>query len=361
MLSKISIKNFQSHKSTEIEFSDGLNLITGTSDSGKSSVLRAFLWVALNRPTGDSVKNWYCGKEDVVVSIEIDNHIITKRRSNGKITYKIDDQAPFEAVKTDVPQEVLDILNLSDFNFQTQHQPYFLLNDSPGEIARKLNELVGLDIIDRIFKNLNSRTIATKREVESKGEQIDRLITEISSLSWLDEADQKLEKIEKQSVLQENLTARHSVLSVVVARIADVDSKVAELKPILSTESSCILIIEKINELSAKSKILADIKSIVLKAEEAGQSIAVENEWLKVETKHLVLSAKITKFWETSSRSRSLFSLMEKLFENSELSRREKDNLIIRQKEYRDLLKQNKICPICYSNIDDSTIERITR
>ena len=45
---KVEIKDFQSHKNTNIEFSEGFNCIIGRSDSGKSAILRALRLVICN-------------------------------------------------------------------------------------------------------------------------------------------------------------------------------------------------------------------------------------------------------------------------------------------------------------------------
>jgi exonuclease SbcC len=47
-IQKLKIKNFQSHHDTEIEFGPGINVITGTSDAGKTSILRAIMFVLYN-------------------------------------------------------------------------------------------------------------------------------------------------------------------------------------------------------------------------------------------------------------------------------------------------------------------------
>jgi len=49
MLKKISIQNFQSHKKTELDLVDGINVIYGLSQSGKSAILRALNWIIFNR------------------------------------------------------------------------------------------------------------------------------------------------------------------------------------------------------------------------------------------------------------------------------------------------------------------------
>jgi exonuclease SbcC len=53
MIDHVAIKNFQSHKNTNIDFQrNGVNVIVGTSDQGKSAILRAILWAVNNRPMG---------------------------------------------------------------------------------------------------------------------------------------------------------------------------------------------------------------------------------------------------------------------------------------------------------------------
>ena len=48
----ITIKNFQSHKKTVITLAPTLTAITGKSDHGKSSIIRALRWVYNNKPQG---------------------------------------------------------------------------------------------------------------------------------------------------------------------------------------------------------------------------------------------------------------------------------------------------------------------
>lgn len=160
MFDYIHIKGIQSHLDTMIKFTPGLNVITGSTDVGKSTVMRAFLWTIKNKPSGDSLRNWYLDEDDEISSeIGINGQEVVKVRKNNSNFYLFGEHK-FEALKTNVPSEIEEVFNLSDFNIQTQHNPYCLINDSPGERARKLNELVGLDVIDKLFKNLNSKIIS---------------------------------------------------------------------------------------------------------------------------------------------------------------------------------------------------------
>lgn len=47
---KLQIINFQDHKNTIINFKPGMNLLVGSSDSGKSAILRALNFIFHNIP-----------------------------------------------------------------------------------------------------------------------------------------------------------------------------------------------------------------------------------------------------------------------------------------------------------------------
>ena len=52
MIKSVELKNFQSHNQSRLEFCDGVNIIVGASDSGKSAILRGLFWVLYNNPNG---------------------------------------------------------------------------------------------------------------------------------------------------------------------------------------------------------------------------------------------------------------------------------------------------------------------
>ena len=84
MLSCLSIENFQSHEHSFLEFSKGINVITGSSDSGKTAILRALYWIIWNRPQGDSFKSWWGG--DTKCSLVIDKKFgITRSKDKDNL------------------------------------------------------------------------------------------------------------------------------------------------------------------------------------------------------------------------------------------------------------------------------------
>lgn len=253
MIKEISIQNFQSHKKTKITLVNGLNVITGSSDSGKSSVLRALLWIVNNRPSGDSIKNWNCSsKDNVCVELFVDNFSISKIRTNGKSSYIFtENKKPsiyYDAIKTDVPEEIAEQLDLSEFNIQTQHQPYFLLNDSGGEVAKKLNDLVGLSIIDNLFKNINSSITRTDRELHNIESEIEEKTEIIKSLNYINDAENEIKLLERIIKEYNKLVDDYESIDSAIDRYVLVGNELRRDEKVLSTENSVSSLMETIKD-----------------------------------------------------------------------------------------------------------------
>lgn len=178
MLKKVILENFQAHEHSEIEFSEGINVICGASDQGKSSVIRAIRWVLENRPSGFAFKR-EGSKGATRVTLIFDSGKIIKTRSETENSYKVYalDKPPveFKALRTDVPEEVKAVAQFGPYNVQYQFGTSFLLDDSPGDVAKKLNSLSGVSIIDDILKETNSRVRAEKAKETATSELLANL------------------------------------------------------------------------------------------------------------------------------------------------------------------------------------------
>lgn len=169
MISKIIINNFQSHSHSEIEFNNGVNVISGTSDSGKSAIIRAISWVLFNKPSGDAFRSWFAKKsEPTFVTIEFDTgDSVTRMKSSKGNEYIINDGKPLKAIGTGVPKEVTDITNMQDINLQPQYKSYFLLDESPGKVAKAFNEVANLTIMDDALQEINQRVRAQNDKLKA--------------------------------------------------------------------------------------------------------------------------------------------------------------------------------------------------
>ena len=110
----------------------------------------------MNRPTGFAFHT-HGAKDDTAVCIVFgDNECVTRQKGEKNSGGYHHRGKTYAALRTDVPPEIERVLNLSEINIQSQHDPYFLLQDSPGEVAKKLNVVAGLGIIGDTIKTANA-------------------------------------------------------------------------------------------------------------------------------------------------------------------------------------------------------------
>jgi len=181
MIKALEVTNFQGHKYSLLEFDKGVNNIKGTSHHGKSSLIRAMIWALQNKPSGFNFKSWFStNKEITESSIGFDDGTYISRQRHNKFNgYIASDCEPLEALRTDVPEEVSLISNMNNINIQSQAEKFFMLQETPGNVAKALNKIVGLEIIHEVNKTV-SRIISSslaesgrlKNEIGHKREEI---------------------------------------------------------------------------------------------------------------------------------------------------------------------------------------------
>jgi exonuclease SbcC len=150
-LKRLRIKNFQVHKNLEIKLDPFVTTIVGPSDVGKSAIIRAIKWLSTNRPQGDAFIQ--VGAKRTTVILDTEKHTIKRKKGGATNTYHLD-KDDYKAFGNDVPDPVIRALNLSDINFQGQHDNPFWFNDSAGEVSRQLNKIIDLHIIDTTLSNV---------------------------------------------------------------------------------------------------------------------------------------------------------------------------------------------------------------
>lgn len=189
----VTLQNFQSHGNTHLEFSDGMNIIHGPSDNGKSSIIRGIRWAVLNKPNGDDFRRHKTDKTFVL--IESKNSTIQRTRSDKTNEYEMKGQR-FKALRASVPEDISTVLNLSEINIQPQHEIYFLVDDSPGQRSKILNEVAGLQIMDKVLKQVNSEVRGATADIKSTNKHLINTQTVIFDLDWVPKADKFLGKLE---------------------------------------------------------------------------------------------------------------------------------------------------------------------
>ena len=177
MIESIDLKNFQSHQNSHLDFCEGVNTIIGTSDSGKSSIYRAFNLVCNNKPEGNAfVSDWLMNDDfklegNTDCEIKFDDCQI--RRVKGKVNEYYVDETLLTAFGKDVPEAVVEKHRLNSTNLQHQSDNFFLLNLPSSKVAEELNKIVNLEVIDKSVQNVNAKVRHLNQEYKISRENIE--------------------------------------------------------------------------------------------------------------------------------------------------------------------------------------------
>ncbi len=227
MIKQLIIHNFQSHADTVLDLDLGVNLITGQSDSGKTAIIRALKWLATNRPLGDGFRSWD-NKDATSVSVILDDESLLTHRPSKYILTKNLEVSEWNAVGTGVPETVQQTLNISDLSWQSQMDPPFLLSDSPGEVARTLNEVADLDKIDSTLVNINRMARDNRVQLTEIARAKQQLEIDLSAFRELDNQLAKisqLKEMERKAGLLEDMVVEGDRLTI---QITDQEKELAQ-------------------------------------------------------------------------------------------------------------------------------------
>lgn len=140
----MQVEFFEKHTRKRIVFSPLATSFIGLSDEGKSSLMRALRWACLNEPSGTAFIQW--GQQFTRVRLGVDGRTVT-RRAGDKNIYKLDAEV-YKAFGRNVPDDIAQLLNVSELNFQRQIEGPFWLTQSAPEVSRALNAIIDLGVID---------------------------------------------------------------------------------------------------------------------------------------------------------------------------------------------------------------------
>lgn len=203
-IERIEIRNFQCHRKLIIDLDPFVTCIVGESDSGKSSILRAFRWLCLNRPSGSAFVRF--GHGDCRVRAIIEGETISRQKGDKGNHYKLGGNV-FNAFGTGIPDQIGNLLNVSELNFQRQHDPPFWFGLSPGEVSKELNQIINLGLIDSTLANAASELRQAKVAVSVTESRLDTAQKELEESKFAEEMDSDLKELEE---LQQQISEKTS-------------------------------------------------------------------------------------------------------------------------------------------------------
>lgn len=275
MIKKIEIHNIQSHENTVLELSNGINAIVGSSNNGKTAILRALNWARYNRPLGidNLASHWIVNDkgdltDEMFVTIENENGVVTRKRTKNENQYIVNGKE-LNVVKTDVPDEVESLLSLSETNIQNQQDSPFLISKSSGEVAKYFNKVVRLDIIDKVLSNAESKRRSVKNDITFTENQIKKNESLLENYSWIDKVERLLEKYERVEQWNSELKDGVELLKSQLKKYVDLQAIVSKYD--FSEQEKLVEKIEKLDgEMAGQRMNLAQIRFSVDKYKSVG-------------------------------------------------------------------------------------------
>lgn len=247
-ITKIILENFQAHKYTELDVNVPITLITGSSDSGKSSVIRILRWIFFNR----APKGKFMLDEKVITRgtlIYDTGDTLIRERGPNLNQYRLNDKV-FKALRTDVPPEIWKFHQVSLDNCQWQHPHYFLLDETPGTVAKRLNEVVDLEIMSESQKIANARVKSVDQAVTLLKTDIKETKDKVQALDWLSDAESFLTRGKQLDSQREDKLRVQETVSNVIARIKTQEDRLNSFEDLsgLPIIKEGLLKIEKFNQ-----------------------------------------------------------------------------------------------------------------
>jgi len=345
----IKISGFQSHKDTQLDLDPHVNIIVGQSSSGKTAIFRAIEWLNTNRPLGKRFISH--GENEAKVKID---DVEGVKSDKGKTTYKVGLDT-FDS-GSNVPDLVVQKLNLSELNIQNQLDEHFLITSSPGEVARTFNRILNIEKVDEYVSKLTTQINTTNTIIKEKTEQIESLTNKINDLHYLDDMQEKVLFLEDRIKLL--LDVKNGVL-----KLSEAIKKVRGLEIDLFRDATTFEKISKI--LKDFDTPIQELKKCKSKNELLQKAMNLESQGVSgkrivLQLRKDIVSIELEKLIDTKTKTNFLqgsinqFDAILKVIETKENAKKLIGiNVQTSLDQYKKELEDYKTCPICLSPITD--------
>jgi DNA repair protein SbcC/Rad50 len=319
-IKEVEIKNFQSHKSTSLKLVKGTNAFIGSSNSGKTSAIRAIKWCLLNVPNGTEYIK--VGEEQAEVKVVLSNgktieRVRARKKDNFYRLYDGEELVgEYTGFGSSVPPDIVEAHGITpiakDIYFQFAHQleAPFMLSLKPKQRAEVLGNLEELERIDEALvgvnddvrlkskekKGLEQEEKAFKLEFEKIKAETERLSGKIDTLKILKEG------IESKAALRIYVEKQLGRLREIQAITIEINDEVAKANRITS---------EWPEDLEQRMNLFGNLKSRVdrlkdIKEELQSISFMKEDKLQQLEEMKQSVEEQVRKFQTLSQSVRTL-------------------------------------------------------
>jgi DNA repair protein SbcC/Rad50 len=253
MIKRVTIKNFQSHQETVLDLTPGANIFIGESQSGKTAIIRAILWVLTNKPSGFGFHSHFAGKEPTSVTLEMmDGGSVTLTKNSSKAVYKLvlpnGKEEEFSGMGQNVPDEVTRFLNMGEVNISKQLELPFLIADSPTEAGKVISRLIHLEKVEDWASEVGSKIRECSGKLKDFSAQLTDMREEVKTFADLPQLKTKQGELSALVNLYTKYCADIESLATIIPQLKTLRFDISAKTIILSHEPSLILLQEKIDQ-----------------------------------------------------------------------------------------------------------------
>lgn len=351
MIERAIIKNFRSHIKTEFDFHPGFNVIIGATDSGKSQAFNALRWCFDNKPLGDKFRSWYATDDEVFVEIHLTpNHVIKRILKGNEHSYVLDSLNPFTAFKTNIPDEIKAVLNISDINIQRQLDQHFLFSKTSGEVANYFNKIAKLDKITISTQNINSWILDINSSIKHKKKQLEDNIADQKKFDFLEKFEIELEVLEKINSQYLHRKSKVDKLVSLSKKIKESNDEIKKLGSILTLEP----VLNNVLDLQAQIKEKTNTLNKLLALKNSIQKYSEQIKELNKKANASVLVDRLEIMFSNIGTTQLLINKLTKLKSTLNLAQKDLIEAKVNFAKAHSRFEQLKpdICPFCEQKIN---------
>lgn len=208
-IESLELTNFQGHKSLNVPFVNGLNIIEGPTNAGKTAILRAISWVLYDTPSGSDFIT--TGEKSCSVKLNLSNkctierkrtrssageYILTDKDGNSQVYKGFSKKVPIEIFNTHQMPEVEINKTKYRLNIADQLDGLFMINSTSNDKLALIGTLVDTDILDTLRAKYNADKIKYSSDKKRYDQNLDLKLQELSKYDNLDNINNKVSKIE---------------------------------------------------------------------------------------------------------------------------------------------------------------------
>ena len=348
MIKKLIIENFQSHEKTELNLDPGVNVITGVSQSGKTAILRALYWLLHNRPSGERIRSNFAKGATKVMIETSEGDKIWHVKDDKVNSYTIGNDV-FDKIGRDIPDMVQRALKVSELNVQKQLDEPFLVTSSAGEVAKTINRITRLEMVDNWVTDLTQNINSINREKERLEADIESSADKIKSYRILVDLQPLLDSGKEIAERQNILVTKKNEINRLILLTQRTISDRSRFLFLRDQFKDVIYTLDKIQAEIDKRSERAKVARSALKAYRDTQRLKSASELIgravEVEERMTFLSQRSKIITSINIAQQSMFRLNTK----------RNGDLITLQKAMQEF----KVCPTCMQPITQAVMKKI--